>query len=135
MDIETQAEITLRQAAYETRLWIGSGCRAICFENESVVGFLHTFSSADDLLQGWEKSQEITLNRYTQAFRRAGAKAWNVYSVFLTGDSAPLLARRVERVEEDFSFTRKIARCGVQTVPDLTRALYPLFASLQPTCD
>jgi hypothetical protein len=127
IDIEIQAEIELRQAGYETRLSTGTAARAICFENECVVGFLHSFSSARDMLDGWEKAQEIVLNQHMQALRGAGSKAWNVYSVFLTGDREPSLVRRVERIEEDFSLTRKIARCGIQTKPDLTRALYPLL--------
>jgi hypothetical protein len=127
IDIETQAEIVLREAGYETRLRTGPALREICFENECVLGFLHTFSSAHDLLDEWEKAQEIAVNQHMQALRRAGPKAWNVYSVFLTGDRDPSLVRRVERIEEDFSLTRKIARCGIQTKPDLTGALYPLL--------
>ena len=38
----------------------------------------------------------------------------------------PDLRRNVERLEENFSLTRKIARSGVRVTEDLTQALLPL---------
>jgi outer membrane protein TolC len=49
-----------------------------------------------------------------------------VYSVFLTEEQAQ--QRTVERIEEDFALTRKIARAGVRTQDDLERTLLPLTA-------
>ena len=42
--------------------------------------------------------------------------------------------RRIERIEEDFSLARKIARANIQTKADLVRALLPLLRiRAQPT--
>ena len=67
------------------------------------------------------------LSRYATALRSAGAKAWNVYSVFLTQEVSPTLVRKIERIEEDFTMARKIARVGIKTNEDLIRALLPLL--------
>jgi hypothetical protein len=134
MDILTQAEIVMREANYETWPWSDGPVPAICFENETVLGFLHSFSSADVLLAGWEKAQRSALERHSIALRLAAAKAWNVYSVFLTERGDPALNRRIEWIEEDFALTRKIARANIQTNADLLHALLPLLRiRAQPT--
>jgi hypothetical protein len=126
MDIGTQAEVVLREAGYQTWAWTGSSPPVICFENATVVGFLHVFSTAQELLESWEAAQQRVLIRHGAALRAAGAKAWNVYSVLLTSESAPKLQRSVERLEEDFGLTRKIARTAVRTVEDVANVLLPL---------
>jgi hypothetical protein len=134
MDIPTQAEIVLREADYETWSWSGGPVPVVCFEGQSVVGFLHSFPSANALLGGWEKAQQTALGRHAMALRSAGAKAWNVYSVFLAGKDTPELDRSIERIEEDFSLARKIARANIQTKADLVHALLPLLRiRAQPT--
>jgi len=134
MDIPTQAEIVLREAQYATWPWSGGPVPAICFEDRTVIGFLHTFSSAESLLTGWEQAQESALGRHAVALRSAGNKAWNVYSVFLAERGAAEFSRRIERIEEDFSLARKIARANIQTNADLVRALLPLLRiRAQPT--
>jgi hypothetical protein len=127
MDIGTQAEVILREAGYDTWPWLGGDVPAICFENEAVLGFLHAFESGEALLSGWRDVQHAALARHAAALRIAGAKAWNVYSVFLTREPSPPLAHDIERIEEDFSLTRKIARAGVHTATDLTKVLLPLL--------
>lgn len=127
MDIATQAEIVLRKAGYETWSWSGGPVQVICFENQALMGFLHVFPTAEALLNDWEKAQQVALDRHTAALRSAGAKAWNVYSVFLTGEVSSALAGRVERIEEDFTLARKLARVGVQTSAAVVRALLPLL--------
>ena len=127
MDIETQVEVILREAGYETWALSGGHVPAICFEDPTVIGFVHVFPTAASLLQKWHQAQEIALRRYAPALRAAGGKAWNVYSVLLTADQSPALARRIERIEEDFALTRKISRGGIQTATDLDRALLPLL--------
>ncbi|MBP7615747.1 MAG: hypothetical protein KA756_08845 [Steroidobacteraceae bacterium] len=99
-----------------------------CFENAALIGFVHVFSSADELLPRWEAAQQAVLSRHSAALRAAGAKAWNVYSIFLAEDQAPSQQRAVERIEENFALTRKIARAGVRTQEDVARALLPLTA-------
>ncbi|MBE0614140.1 MAG: hypothetical protein IH604_10780 [Burkholderiales bacterium] len=128
MDIATQTEIILRGAGYETWPWTGVTPAVICFENAALIGFVHVFSSADELLARWEAAQQTVLSRHSAALRAAGAKAWNVYSVFLTVEQAPTQQRAVERIEENFVLTRKIARAGVRTQDDVERALLPLIA-------
>lgn len=126
MDISTQAEIFLREAGYETWAWMGTSPPVTCFENSTLIGFLHVFASAADLLAKWDDSQKLVLSRHAGPLRTAGAKAWNVYSIFLTSEKAPELQRLVERLDEDFSLTRKIARVAIQSVEDISHALMPL---------
>jgi hypothetical protein len=126
MDIGTQAEVYLREAGYDTWTWSGTSPAVICFENSTLVGFLHVFTTAADLMAKWEEAQLRVLSRYSAALRAGGAKAWNVYSVFLTSEKAPKFKRPVERLEEDFTLTRKIARTEIQTVEDISHVLMPL---------
>lgn len=126
MDIATQSEIVLREAGYETWTWTGASLPVTCFENPTVMGFLHVFDTAETLLRQWEEAQSRVLARHVAALRAAGAKAWNVYSIFLTSERAPALRRDIERLEEDFSLTRKIARTGIQIADDVEHALLPL---------
>lgn len=129
MDIFTQVEILLRDAQYETWTWTGSAGPVTCFENAALMGFVHVFDSADALLSTWKKNQQVALARHSASLRGAGAKAWNVYSVFLTPhqDDARR-ARAIERIEEDFSLTRKIARASITTPEDVEKALLPLLS-------
>lgn len=126
MDISRQAEITLREEGYETWPWTGATPPVTCFENAAVIGFVHVFSSREELLAGWKSSQQAVLYRYAAALRGAGAKAWNVYSVFLTAAESTSQQRVIAQIEEDFTLTRKIVRAGVRTPADLEHALLPL---------
>lgn len=128
MDIATQAEVVLRGSGYETWPWTGVSPAVTCFENAALIGFVHVFSSAEELLARWEAAQQVVLSRHSAALRAAGAKAWNVYSVFLAEGPARTMQRSVERIEENFALTRKIARAGVHTSDDVGRALLPLTA-------
>ena len=128
MDIPTQAEIILRKAGYDTWPWTGAVPAVTCFENAALIGFIHVFASADELLERWEAAQQVVLSRHAATLRAAGAKAWNVYSVLLTSDQPTLRLRAIERIEEDFALTRKIARASVRTAGDLESALLPLTA-------
>lgn len=127
MDIATQSEIVLREAGYDTWSWTGTTPAVICFENAALIGFIHVFESADDLIASWESAQKAALSRHAGALRAAGAKAWNVYSVFLAAEQSSARQRDVERIEEDFALTRKIARTAVRTTDDVERALLPLI--------
>lgn len=128
MDILTQAEIILRDAQYETWTWTGAAGPVTCFENAALMGFVHVFESADALLGIWNENQKIALARHATSLRGAGAKAWNVYSVLLTPDQDERRGREIERIEEDFSLTRKIARGSITTPDDLEKALLPLLS-------
>jgi hypothetical protein len=126
MDIGTQSEVVLREAGYETWPWTGASPPVICFESATVVGFVHVFSTARELLDAWEAAQQRILARHAPALRAAGVKAWNVYSVFLTSELALGLQRQVEKLEENFALTRKIARTAIQTTEDVRNVLMPL---------
>lgn len=128
MDIFTQAEILLRDAHYETWTWSGSSGPVTCFENAALMGFLHVFDTADTLLGTWRANQQGALTRHAGSLRGAGAKAWNVYSVFLTPDHDARRGREIERIEEDFSLTRKISRGSITTADDVETALLPLLS-------
>jgi hypothetical protein len=125
MDISTQAEIVLRDGQYETWVWSGP-VPITCFENASVMGFLHVFESSAALIGRWQEVQHSTLARHASIIRSAAAKAWNIYFVFLTADSDPAATRSIELIEEDFSQTRKIARGAVRAPADVERALLSL---------
>jgi hypothetical protein len=128
MDIYTQAEIVLRESGYDTWQSEGGAPVVTCFESQSVVGFVHVFDSCNSLLKLWPESQRLILQRYAAALRPAGVKAWNVYSIFLTSAAAaPAEAFEVEKIEEDFTLTRKIARCNVTIADDVSSALLPLL--------
>jgi hypothetical protein len=61
-------------------------------------------------------------------FRRAQAKAWNAYSVFLATDPAnygEMVA--LNAIEEDLTGTRKIARAGIGDIEQLRAALLPML--------
>lgn len=128
MDITLQAEIILRRAGYETWPWTGISPAVTCFENAMTIGFIHIFESAEALLGGWRAGQQAVLSRHAAALRLAGVKAWNVYSIFLTDEQAPPHQRAIQRIEEDFALTRKIARAAIRTSEDVERVLLPLTA-------
>jgi hypothetical protein len=61
--------------------------------------------------------------------RQSKDKSWNAYSVLLTEpDLSGDLANEFLKIEEDFRGTRKIAKSGLHTISQLTRALLPLLA-------
>lgn len=128
MDIPTQVEIALRDAQYDTWVSTSSSSPVTCFESVALMGFVHVFDSARALLNEWETRQDHVLARHSVALRTAGAKAWNVYSLFLTAESAPDQTGTIERIEENFELTRKIARESVRTVDDVERSLLPLIS-------
>lgn len=128
MDIHTQVEIVLRGAGYDTWPWADGTREVTCFESQSVAGFVHVFDTCDALLKGWRESQQVVLQRHAAALRPAGVKAWNIYSVFLTSDAGtPFDVFEVEKIEEDFTLTRKIAKCNVAIAEDVANALLPLL--------
>ena len=128
MDIATQVEIVLRDAGYETWAWAGAPTPVTCFENPTLIGFIHVFESTDALLTQWEARQKLVLERHIGALRSAGDKAWNIYSIFLTKEQEPSRRWEIQRLEEDFTLTRKIAHAAIRTPEDVERVLLPLTA-------
>lgn len=127
MDIPSQTEILLRDAGYYTASWSGGLLPVVVFENQAVAGFAHVFPNGEALLKGWVEAQRLVLDRYALALRGAGQKAWNVYSVFLAETATADEVRIIERIDEDFALTRKIARANLQSTDELRAALLPLL--------
>jgi hypothetical protein len=127
-DITAQAEAILKTAGYGTWQRHERAEITLGFEDESSIGFLYVFDTANALLSTYKSREEATLAAYTSALRSAGDKAWNVYSVFLTAEeSKPDVERRVLRIEENLRRTRKIARASVRSERALEVALLPLL--------
>ena len=74
MDIATQLEILLREAAYETCVWSEGAVSAVCFEDEAIMGFAHVFSSADELLRRWSEAQRLAIAAHVSSLRLAPGK-------------------------------------------------------------
>jgi hypothetical protein len=102
--------------------------RSLTFEDISVLGQVHALDSADDILANWQHLQDTFLRENAERLSRDASKAWNVYTVLLTRDSPNgEAAARLFAIEDDFRGTRKIARCGVLSRPDVTAALAPIL--------
>lgn len=128
MDILSQAERLLREAGYRTRLLPVASSHVLCFEDDVAIGFLREFESAATLIETWRYLERSDVVRHALQLRSAAGKAWNVYSVFLTGVTiSPSQSSDVDRIEEDFSSTRKIARGGIASPADLEQALLPVL--------
>jgi hypothetical protein len=138
IDIFGTAQTILRESGYWTRLLSFEQTSILSFEDESVLGFCYIFSDPTALLTGWKSIETELLNRHGVRFRSAGDKAWNIYSIFVSGETAdPIQTREVRWIEENLERTRKIATCGISTRETLQRALLPLLRlqyrpSLQP---
>jgi hypothetical protein len=128
MDIYRQAEALLRRAGYRTSRGATSTPIVLSFEDHVIVGFLGVFETAAKLLAEWRGVERANLVRYARQLRSAPDKAWNVYSVFFTEDpGTDQDSIESDRIEEDFSSTRKVVRLGVSTMADLERALLPVL--------
>lgn len=129
IDITTHSQVLLREAHFDTWPWTGGLVPVVCFEDETLIGFVHVFDDATRLIAGWQNAQELILARHAPAFRQVGEKAWNVYCFFLaaTGAEKPEQLREMEYIEEDLRLTRKIARAGLRTETQLKSVLAPVL--------
>ena len=101
---------------------------ALVFESNTVLGFVFTYLSASALISHWQPDSTDMLIRNRPQLQLAQQKAWNVYTIFLTSESAPRAAwDHLSVIEEDLAGTRKIARAAVNDVFDIRRALLPLL--------
>lgn len=117
----------LKEAGCTTELVTIGSREALVFEGSSVLGFLFSYDSVEELMKDWMADSDRAIANYQFGLRRSGIKAWNTYLVLLTPD-IPDYARVVSlgAIEEDLGGTRKIARAGVQDLADLSAALLPL---------
>lgn len=106
-----------------------AGIEALVFEGVTVLGFIFIYPDAEQLLQRWTLDANELVSSYQFGLRRAESKAWNTYTVFLTGPRADLTEQlRLSVIEEDLAGTRKIARAGVGDDTEKLRAvLLPLL--------
>lgn len=128
MNIATQTEIVLRDAGYKTWLRPGNHAPIVWFENPALIGFVNVLETVESLLSQWQGIQNALLMQEAVALRNAGGKAWNIYSIFLTSEQDSSQQWNMERIEEDFALTRKIACGGIRTPADVERVLRPLIA-------
>lgn len=102
--------------------------QALAFENSTVLGFVVVYENADQLIRLWSDHADSLVASNQLSLRRAQAKAWNTYTVFLSGAMATygeLIA--LGAIEEDLTGTRKIARAGIRDAEQLRTALLPLL--------
>ena len=118
----------LKEAGCTTELVTIGSREALVFEGSSVLGFLFSYDSVEELMKDWMTDSDRAIASYQFGLRRSGIKAWNTYLVLLTPD-IPDYGRVVSlgAIEEDLGGTRKIARAGVQDLADLSAALLPLL--------
>lgn len=103
-------------------------CNIVIFENATVLGFVFLYRDSMQLLENWRAHSDLVLRETQFSLRRAGEKAWNTYTVFLSADHAnPHDRAKLQGIEEDLVGTRKIARAGVKDPEELRLALLPLM--------
>jgi hypothetical protein len=97
------------------------------FEDGTLLGFICELP-VTTIVQSWSSRQDEFLKRNAIVLRHSALKAWNLYSVFLSSDVPDENDRRaLVAIEEDFRASRKVVHTAIQTVTDVTRALYPFI--------
>jgi len=107
---------------------VSSPLDLLIFESATVVGFVFAYENAGELLRRWNTDMIRVISEYQLGLRRAQAKAWNTYAVFLAVDD-PTFTERValSSIEEDLTIARKIARAGVREGAGARNALLSLL--------
>jgi hypothetical protein len=126
MDLLYTAESVLRNAGFRTAR-NPDGPDVVLFEDDTVVGLLSIYATAEELVATWRVQQDHFLRSNASRLRRDPQKAWNTYSVFLTQASLDSVASDILGVEADVHATRKIVKGNILTTPDLREALAPLL--------
>jgi hypothetical protein len=97
------------------------------FEDETLLGFICELPLMT-ILESWTSRQDEFLRKNAVVLRHSALKAWNLYSVFLSSEIPNENDRRaLVTIEEDFRASRKVVHTAMQTVGDVTRALYPFI--------
>src|SRR6266851_2061633 len=127
MNLLTEARRLLESSKYRT--FSAASNDVFYFEDSSLLGFVWMASSPSVLLEEWQRRQDSFLHEKDFQLRQSKDKSWNAYSVLLTEpDVSGGQASGLLKIEEDFRGTRKIAKAGLHTIGQLTRALLPLLA-------
>ena len=102
--------------------------QVLAFEGVTALGFIIPYPCAASLLTSWNVDAAALISEHQLNFRRAQAKAWNAYTVFLSAGPANYGEQvALNVIEEDLTGTRKIARAGIGDVEQLRTALLPLL--------
>lgn len=102
--------------------------KALAFEGVTVLGFIIAYASPTFLLENWRADNAALISEFELGLRRAQAKAWNAYSVFIAADPANYGDTvALNAIEEDLTGTRKLARAGIGDIEQLRAALLPLL--------
>lgn len=127
MNIIDEARRILEEAGYST-IAKSSSDSSFYFEDESLLGFVRLHETIDDLLNTWEKHQDVFLRENALPLQSEPQKAWNVYSVYISQEKCHDSKRNeLSKISEDFRGTRKIIHDGVNKKSDLVNALLPLL--------
>jgi hypothetical protein len=114
----------LSEAGYQT-VSVGS---SLLFEDASILGVFYEVDTVEEMLSNWESLQDRFLKECAPRLIVDPLKAWNCYTVLLTGEAADRKqASTLHQIEEDFRGTRKIIRDGVATRAEIETALAPLI--------
>ena len=123
-----EAQSILMEAKYHVVPVAEDGQEYIAFENNTLFGFLHYYSTIEELLSSWKQDKDKALKLFSPKLHLAGSKAWNVYTVILTSEEAnDIQFHALQDIEEDLSGTRKIARSNLDTTDDVRAALLSLL--------
>jgi hypothetical protein len=128
MELLQECHSILADEDYATR-FNTSRPNQLFFEDVSLLGFVLVYDKVDQLLAEWEGQQDRFLELNANRLRLSAEKSWNVYSVFITGDTpSQQQLSALAQVEENFRGTRKIARAAILTPSALKRVLLPLLS-------
>ncbi|HEX4409967.1 MAG TPA: hypothetical protein VH206_14440 [Xanthobacteraceae bacterium] len=127
-NIDATVQIVLENVGYTTWLLPLDRLTGLCFEDDTIMGFVCVFTEPGDLLSHWKSIEASLLFRYASRFRAAEDKAWNVYTIFLCAkDGTEEQKREIARIDENLERTRKIAACGLAGHEDVVNALLPVL--------
>ena len=128
MELIPECAQLFQRSGFTTDHIIVNGRDAVVFEDVTVIGFVFEYDDVPSLLSSWDADAEDTIRKYQFELRRAAVKAWNLYTIFLTIDSAEgSQPAALSVIEENLSGTRKIARSGIRNSLELRDALLALL--------
>jgi hypothetical protein len=127
VNLSAESQRLLESSKYRT--YPGAKKDFFYFEDSSLLGFVWIAPNPAALVDEWQQLQDSFLRDKDLQLRKSKDKSWNAYSVLLAEpDASSDQVHALLRIEEDFRGTRKIAKAGLRTVAQLTRALLPLIA-------
>jgi hypothetical protein len=128
IDLIASSMAILNKAGLNTEPLSLADRSGIAFESHTVLGFLLAYDNPDELIAHWDQDSTRLVAMHQLALRRAGVKAWNTYTVFLTsGRVDQVRTAALTAIEEDLSGTRKIVRASINDLYDLHSALLTLL--------